>query len=63
MLQRTAFVLSIFLDSVFFVFNKPLSAEVKEEKHGAKRKHKPSRRGEERSETEQLLIFDAGVYQ
>ena len=45
------------------MFNKPLSAEVKEEKHGAKRKHEPSRRGKERSEPEQLLVFDAGVDQ
>ena len=30
---------------------------------GTKRKHEPSRRGKERAEAEQLLIFDAGVDQ
>lgn len=44
------------------MFHKPFPSEIKEEKHGTKRKHEPSRRGKERSETEQLLIFNASVY-
>lgn len=45
------------------MFHKPFPSEIKEEKHGTKRKHEPSRRGKERAEAEQLLVFDTGVDQ
>ena len=45
------------------MFHKPFPSEIKEEKHGTKRKHEPSRRGKERAEAKQLLVFDTGVDQ
>lgn len=45
------------------MFHKPFPSEIKEEKHGTKRKHEPSRRGKECAEAEQLLVFDTGVDQ